>query len=1007
MAGGVIQAGDIIVGLRNSTNYQFIATPISATAPLTYTAGVIGLTTPLAVGYGGTGLSSTSANQILFSSANNVIAGLTSSANGILITSAGSIPSISSTLPAAVQANITATGALTAGSLATGFTPITVPLGGTGDSAFTAFSVITAGISAGAPFQNVSGLGTAFYVLTSNGPGAFPTWQAAGAGGGFVTSIIQTANQISASSTTGAVTLTIPAVFVAPGSISATTTVSGTTFNSSTLTASTALVSDTSKNIVSSITTATELSYVHGVTSAIQTQINAITASVVTSITGDGSTILVTPTTGNAIVSILPTYVGQASITTLGTIATGVWHGSVISSTYGGTGINNSGSTITVGGNTALIGAFTFAGTLTGNTTVTFPTSGTLATTATANVISVTGDGTTITASPTTGAVGVSIYSGYVGQTSITTLGTITTGVWNGTLVAPTYGGTGLNSSTATAHGILVSEGASAFNPIVLTAGQVLIGTTAGDPVGALIGGATNQITVTSATGAITISIPNNPILPGTGGVTLPQGTTAQEAGAAGTIRFNTQTTVFEGTLDGSTWTPFTTAAGTVVSVSGATNRITSTGGVTPVIDISPAYVGQTSITTLGTITTGVWNGSLIPLAFGGTNANLTASNGGIFYSTATAGAILSGTATAGQMLQSGSSTAPTWSTSVWPATTTVNQILYSSSNNVVAGITTGNNGTLITGTTGIPSILGNGTTGQVFTATTGSPPSWATPAASGTVTSSTQNNLAYYAANGTVVSGLATANNSGLLTNGSGVPAWVTVTGTGAPVLATSPTLITPTLGVATATSLKFSGNNGLIDSNGNEILALSPVASSVNNIIIGNGGTGASPFISAQGSDTNVTLALAGQGNGGVNIKGTAAAGNAPAGYVGEFVTSNVPAASAVNMPSSTSTNITTISLTAGDWDVWGNIQFTSGGGQFLTSEYGWINLTSVTVPDPSSYNSIAAATTAVSSISFNVPIIRVNVSTTTTVYLTGLVVFGTSTANACGNLSARRIR
>ena len=53
-----------------------------------------------------------------------------------------------------------------------------------------------------------------------------------------------------------------------------------------------------------------------------------------------------------------------------------------------------------------------------------------------------------------------------------------------------------------------------------------------------------------------------------------------------------------------------------VSSVSGTTNRITSTGGTTPVIDISASYVGQTSITTLGTITTGVWNGTAIANAY-------------------------------------------------------------------------------------------------------------------------------------------------------------------------------------------------------------------------------------------------------------------------------------------------------------------------------------------------------------------------------------------------------
>ena len=54
------------------------------------------------------------------------------------------------------------------------------------------------------------------------------------------------------------------------------------------------------------------------------------------------------------------------------------------------------------------------------------------------------------------------------------------------------------------------------------------------------------------------------------------------------------------------------TGSGTVTSVSGTANRITSTGGSTPVIDISASYVGQSSITTLGTIATGVWNGTAI-----------------------------------------------------------------------------------------------------------------------------------------------------------------------------------------------------------------------------------------------------------------------------------------------------------------------------------------------------------------------------------------------------------
>lgn len=51
-------------------------------------------------------------------------------------------------------------------------------------------------------------------------------------------------------------------------------------------------------------------------------------------------------------------------------------------------------------------------------------------------------------------------------------------------------------------------------------------------------------------------------------------------------------------------------SAGTVTSVTGTTNRITSTGGATPVIDISASYAGQSSLTTLGTIGTGAWQGT-------------------------------------------------------------------------------------------------------------------------------------------------------------------------------------------------------------------------------------------------------------------------------------------------------------------------------------------------------------------------------------------------------------
>ena len=66
-----------------------------------------------------------------------------------------------------------------------------------------------------------------------------------------------------------------------------------------------------------------------------------------------------------------------------------------------------------------------------------------------------------------------------------------------------------------------------------------------------------------------------------------------------------------------------TSLSGAVTSVSGTASRITSTGGSTPVIDISASYVGQSSITTVGTIGTGTWQGTVVAKTYGGTGVNI------------------------------------------------------------------------------------------------------------------------------------------------------------------------------------------------------------------------------------------------------------------------------------------------------------------------------------------------------------------------------------------------
>lgn len=141
------------------------------------------------------------------------------------------------------------------------------------------------------------------------------------------------------------------------------------------------------------------------------------------------------------------------------------------------------------------------------------------------------------------------------------------------------------------------------------------------------------------------------------------------------------------------------------------------------VFTFSGASTGLTFAGNLGIFTLG----GVLGLNYGGTGANLSANIGGIVYSGASAFAVLAGTATAGQMLQSGSSAAPSWSTAIWPATTTVNQLLYSSSANTVTGLATANSAALVTNSIGVPIFTSTMTNGQVVIGSTGSTPAAAT----------------------------------------------------------------------------------------------------------------------------------------------------------------------------------------------------------------------------------------------------------------------------------------
>jgi hypothetical protein len=263
---------------------------------------------------------------------------------------------------------------------------------------------------------------------------------------------------------------------------------------------------------------------------------------------------------------------------------------------------------------------------------------------------------------PTLGVVTIS-----GGSTGLTTTGSGSTLTLSGILNSAN-GGTGVNNgaSTITLGGSLTTSGAFASTFTMTNTTNVTFPTsgtlaTVAGTVSSITGTA-NQIAASASTGAVTLSIVSNPILPGTGGVTLPSGNTAARAGGAGTMRFNSQTNVFECTTDGATWSTIETAATGVTSVSGTTDRITSTGGTTPVIDIAATYVGQTSITTLGTVTTGTWSATVIGVTKGGTGLTSLAQGDLIYGSAAnTFSALTKDTNATRYLSNTGTTNNPAW----------------------------------------------------------------------------------------------------------------------------------------------------------------------------------------------------------------------------------------------------------------------------------------------------------------------------------------------------------
>ena len=143
---------------------------------------------------------------------------------------------------------------------------------------------------------------------------------------------------------------------------------------------------------------------------------------------------------------------------------------------------------------------------------------------------------------------------------------------------------------------------------------------------------------------------------------------------------------------------------------------------------------------------------------------------------------------------------------------------------------------------------------------------------------------------------------------------------------------------------------------------------------------------------------------------IVGTTTNNSANAGSVGELVEQNIASGSAVALTTTTATNIASISLTAGDWDVWGETCTNNPGTSTISYIFNAINTTSATLPTAPNGGAMALAQYTYPAGANNylyTGMKRLSLSATTTVYLIGYVVFGVSTMGMYGYIGARRRR
>ena len=317
-----------------------------------------------------------------------------------------------------------------------------------------------------------------------------------------------------------------------------------------------------------------------------------------------------------------------------------------------------------------------------------------------------------------------------------------------------------------------------------------------------------------------------------------------------------------------------------------------------------------------------------------------------------------------------------------------------------------------------------------------------------GSVNAGLVNQLAYYAASGSTLSGLATANDGVLVTSAGGVPSISSTLPSGLTIpgyaLSSSVVLLAPAGHQTITVGNLVTSNGGLqsgvgaggfdgyvqcypttassgslvlqsvTNSSGNfhTIVANASAIGQTQTISIPDSGAASAGFLlTASGTSKSINYQLTMPSiafSSTSGIIGTTTNDNAAAGSVGEYTsaTQGTPQA----LTTTVALTITSVSLTAGDWDVWGAVLFVGAATTNVVQESSAISLTNNAIDDD--YSSVQLKNSAAGVVQdginvFSTPARRVSIAGTTNVYLVASGVFSVDTLSAYGQIKARRVR